>query len=112
MPTIYCGMATLPCHGSVDTGVEVGVCGLWHFQRWCACLAYKHKLRPQYIPLLPQMDAGGIRGAASVCSIADMPMGVAGISPSDFIVEEVGHCAGATSQPHDAMLCGCCYEAH
>ena len=27
-------LATLPCHGLVDTGAQEGTVGLWHWQRW------------------------------------------------------------------------------
>eukprot|EP00973_Karenia_brevis_P041714 5773619-Karenia_brevis.AAC.1 len=61
---VFAGLATLPCHGLVDTGAQDGVCGFWHFQRWCACLAIRHGLRPRFIPVPESFEAGGIgRGA-------------------------------------------------
>ena len=86
---IYCGLATLPCHRLVDTGAEDGVIGLWHFQRWCACLAKLHKLRPRYLPVPKGLDAGGIGGRCKILAIADMPMGVAGVSGiCRFVIRE------------------------
>eukprot|EP00973_Karenia_brevis_P027294 3763452-Karenia_brevis.AAC.1 len=53
---------------------------VWHCQRWCACLAKKHGLKTRFVPLLEQCEAGWNGGSAQPLAIADMPMGVAGVS--------------------------------
>eukprot|EP00973_Karenia_brevis_P042783 5922356-Karenia_brevis.AAC.1 len=68
----------MPCHGLVDTGAQDGVCGLWHFQGWCACLAKRHGLRFRFRPVPTEFEAGGVGGQAKPVIFADMPMGVAG----------------------------------
>ena len=74
----YLGFVTLPCHGLVDTGAQDGVIGLWHFQRWYACLAHLHGLRPRFEKIAPGCVAGGIGGQARTLGIVEMPMGIVG----------------------------------
>ena len=64
----------------VDTGAQDGVIGLWHFQRWVACLAKCHGLRPAFLPLPEVCEAGGIGGAAKATAMCDMPAGFAGVN--------------------------------
>ena len=37
-PMWFIGLQTSPCHGLVDSGAQDGCIGLWHAQRWIACL--------------------------------------------------------------------------
>ena len=80
MFSIYTGLATLPCHGLVDTGAQDGVIGLWHFQRWIICLALCYELQPVFLPLPDKVDCGGIEGNATVLAIVDVPTGFAGVN--------------------------------
>ena len=77
-PTSYSGLVTLPCHGLVDTGAQDGVIGLWHFLRWCACLAQQHGLRPVFEEIPSNLIAGGIGGSAKTLGIAEVPVGQPG----------------------------------
>ena len=51
-------------------GAQDGVVGLWHFQRWCACLAYMFGLRPLFEPITTDCKAGRIGGSATAIGLA------------------------------------------
>ena len=76
----FTGLTASPCHGLADTGAQERVIGLWHFQRWVACLAKWHGLRPASLPLPEVCEAGGIGGAAKAIAMCDMPTGFAGVN--------------------------------
>ena len=59
-------------------GAQDGVVGLWHFQRWCAILAYMVGLLPLYETNTTGCKAGGIGGSATPIGMAEMPVGIAG----------------------------------
>ena len=75
----FTGLATLPCHGLVDTGAGDGVIGVWHFMRWMANLALHHSLRPRYTEIDKNMRAGGVGGSATPIVRAEVPTAVAGV---------------------------------
>ena len=75
----FTGLATLPCHGLVDTGAGDGVIGVLHFMRWVANLALPHGHRPRYMKLPEGTRAGGVGGTAKPIVRAEVPMAVAGV---------------------------------